>query len=443
MKRHYFTSTILIVSMFTTQLLWADGVVTPNDLQESIIIQNQEISTARPPKPLETQQDLGIVSVKPLKGKIIHRARDAKRGLYEIRGTVTPKGDYLVMFPDGGHYGGAGKYGKGKVNDMLAYRSKDKGKTWEGPTVAFDIDYNQHGFIPLIPKGSDRIYAFGTQPIWDLYEPQKRGLSENAAIGYRYSDDDGHTWSEVRVIRPKNDPDFRGMSVMRMCETDAGTWLLGSHEADWSYKPLMTRQYILRSEDKGKTWELLPHPRHGGWYAKCFNRMDEGRPINLGGGKVFLMTRTAEGHLWGAWSEDDGKTWTYPKPTSLIHPDAPPMLFYLSDGKTLIAFHHNRSKVQSADLAGNRKQHYDRSEIWFATSTDGGHTWSGPRFVFATAIKEFFGNIWRDYNTSYLDVFTDNGILHIFCPHRWERVLYLQLKEKDLMKCPTADEFLK
>jgi hypothetical protein len=99
--------------------------------------------------------------------------------------------------------------------------------------------------------------------------------------------------------------------------------------------------------------------------------------------------------------------------------------------------------VQSADLAGNRKQHYDRSEIWFATSTDGGHTWSGPRFVFATAIKEFFGNIWRDYNTSYLDVFTDNGILHIFCPHRWERVLYLQLKEKDLMKCPTADEFLK
>ena len=155
-----------------------------------------------------------------------------------------------------------------------------------------------------------------------MYEPETHGLSENAPIGYRYSDDDGRIWSEVRIIRPKNDPDFRGMSVMRMTETDSGTWLLGSHEADWSYIPIMTRQYLLRSEDQGRTWELLPGQRHGGWYAKGFNRMDEGRPINLGNGNVFLMTRTATGYLWGSWSEDDGKSWTYPKPTPLVHPDA-------------------------------------------------------------------------------------------------------------------------
>ena len=310
---------------------------SPNTISESIIIQDREFKTDALPHPLTLDRALGIVSAPYLDAEIIHRARDAKRGLYEIRGTVTPEGDYLVMFPDGGHYGGAGKRGEGKVNDMLAYRSSDKGKTWEGPTVAFDIDYNQHGFIPFIPKGSERIYAFGTQPIWDMYEPETHGLSENAPIGYRYSDDDGRTWSEVRIIRPKNDPDFRGMSVMRMTETDSGTWLLGSHEADWSYIPIMTRQYLLRSEDQGGTWELLPGQRHGGWYAKGFNRMDEGRPINLGSGNVFFMTRTATGHLWGAWSEDDGKSWTYPKPTPLIHPDAPPMLFKLSDGGTCSA----------------------------------------------------------------------------------------------------------
>ncbi|MDD4108978.1 MAG: sialidase family protein, partial [Prolixibacteraceae bacterium] len=278
---------------------------------------------------------------------MIHR--NFNGGLYETRAIKTPDGDYLLMFPNGGHYGGAGKSGK-KVNDMLAYRSNDKGKTWAGPTVAFDIDYNQHGFISLIPRGTKRIYAFGTQPIWGMYEPQKPGLHENAPIGYRYSDDDGKTWSEVRIIRPQNDPDYRGMSVMRMCETDFGTWILGTHEGDWSYKPLLTRQYLLRSEDQGQTWELLPGRRHGGWHAKCFNRMDEGRPIGLVDGKIFLMTRTPEGHLWGAWSNDDGKTWTDPKPTSLVHPDAPPMLFKLSDGKTLIAFHHNLSTMQTADL---------------------------------------------------------------------------------------------
>jgi hypothetical protein len=59
---------------------------------------------------------------------------------------------------------------------------------------------------------------------------------------------------------------------MRMTETDKGTWLLGTHEADWTYKPLLTRQYILRSDDKGKTWTLLPGKRHAGWFVKGFDR---------------------------------------------------------------------------------------------------------------------------------------------------------------------------
>ena len=112
----------------------------------------------------------------------MHRARDAERGLYETRATITPDGDYLLMFPDGGHYGQE----DGKVNDMLAYRSSDKGRTWHGPTVAFDIDYNQHGFVPLIPRGSKRIYAFGTQPIWGIFS-REHGLHENAWRNYNCS----------------------------------------------------------------------------------------------------------------------------------------------------------------------------------------------------------------------------------------------------------------
>jgi hypothetical protein len=430
-------SFVLILFYAFNGHFFPQGVSTSNELLPAIEIHGKIVNTANPPAPLCTRNDLGIVTLKWVQGQIIHRARDANRGLYEIRGVITPKGDYLIMFPDGGHYGHAGQTGAGKVNDILAFRSKDKGQTWAGPTVAFDIDYNQHGFIPLIPKRSERIYAFGTQPIWDMYEPQKPGKSENAPIGYRYSDDDGYHWSEVRIIRPQNDPNYRGMSVMRMCETDAGTWILGSHEGDWSFKPLMTRLYMLRSKDRGKTWELLPGQRHGGWHAPGFNRMDEGRPINLGDGRVMFMARTPEGHLWASWSKDDGKTWSDPKPTPLVHPDAPPMLFHLSDGKTLIAFHHNRSRIQTADLAGNSKQHLDRSEIWFALSNDEGHTWTEPQFVFATALKEFFNNPWRDYNTSYLDVLIDNGKIHLFCPHRWERVLYLSFDEEDLSKFPT------
>ena len=43
-----------------------------------------------------------IVTTPAVQGHIVHHARDRKRGMYETRAVVTPKGDYLLMFPDGG-----------------------------------------------------------------------------------------------------------------------------------------------------------------------------------------------------------------------------------------------------------------------------------------------------------------------------------------------------
>jgi hypothetical protein len=393
-------------------------------MADLITVGGIKIDLASPPKPLVTRRDLGLVTARAVDGRLVH---DSKKNLYETRATITPGGDYLLMFPEGSHYGGK----KGKVNTMIAYRSCDKGKTWTGPKVAFDIDYSQHGFIPLIPRGTKRIYAFGTQPI-----EGKREGRENCPIGFRWSDDDGHTWSDVRLIRPKNNPNFLGMSVMRMCETDAGTWLLGSHEGQWKRTPktpVITRAYVLRSDDRGKTWMVLPDKRPGGWYLEEFERMDEPRPINLGGGKAMILARTCEGHLWEIRSEDDGRTWSQPKPTTLVHPDAPPMLFHHPDGKTLIAFHHNRH-------SGSHFKHTDRSEIWVSLSSDHGRTWSEPRFVFANALAATSNSPWYDHQCSYIDAFADGQDLHIFVPHRWRRALHLHLKASDLNKLPTKAE---
>jgi hypothetical protein len=394
------------------------------------------------PAGLRVDEALALVLASPaIAGQVVHTATGS---LLETRATKTPAGDYLLMFPTNtpelptgnAHYGGKNQ----KVNDMVAYRSGDQGRTWQGPTVAFDIDYNQHGFVPLMPRGSRRIYAFGTQPVWGLWTTERDG-GENAPIGYRYSEDDGYHWSEVRLIRPQNDPDFRGMSVMRMCETDSGTWLLGAHEGDWSYRPLMSRQYVLRSEDQGRSWTVGPYPRHGGWCVPQFNRMDEGRPVNLGSGQVYMMARTCEGHLWATRSEDDGRTWAHWAPTPLVHPDAPPMLFPLSDGKTLAAFHHNRH--HDRDYAGfgvDNPGVRDRSEIWVALSGDGGVTWSEPRFVFANAAAPDLENGWFNWQCSYLDMFVDEGVINLFVPHRWQRCLHLQLAEELLGQLPTVSE---
>ena len=408
----------------------------PLPLVERVTVKGRAIALTAPPPGLVVREKLGLLTAAALDGDIVHRA-EAPDSLFETRAVITPGGDYLLMFPVGQHYGAS----KGKrVNRMLAYRSSDHGRTWQGPTEPFPIDYNQHGFIPLIPRGTKRLYAFGTQPDPRTYD-WRNGGQENAPIGYRWSDDDGRTWSETRLIAPANDPGFKGMSVMRMAETESGVWILGSHAADWTKKPLQTRQYLLRSEDRGTTWTVLPGPQPQGWFAPGFDRMDEGRPIALGGARVFFMARTTQGHLFTAWSQDDGRTWTPPAPSPLVHPDAPPMLFLLSDGKTLAAFHHHGVPVkEDGNLSAKSENMQVRSQIWVSTSTDGGHTWTAPRFLLVTVAVPNLENPWRNYQCSYLDAFSDGATLHLFMPHRWQQALHLVIAESALAALPTESE---
>ena len=155
--------------------------------------------------------------------------------------------------------------------------------------------------------------------------------------------------------------------------------------------------------------------------------MDEGTLLNLGGGNVLLAARTAEGHVWESRSRDDGRTFGDPKPTALVHPDAPPMIFHLGDGKTLIALIHNRYDPG--------RPHFDKSarnELWCSVSKDEGRTWSEPRFVFAGATPG--GHI---HSCSYVDMFADGSRLHLFLGQDGRQLLYLHFDESDLAGFPT------
>ena len=155
------------------------------------------------------------------------------------------------------------------------------------------------------------------------------------------------------------------------------------------------------------------------------------------------MARSPEGHLWQARSMDDGRTWSYPAPTPLIHPDAPPMLFKLSDGATLAAFHHNRHHdLDYTGLSGTKPELMaDRSELWVSLSGDGGRSWSEPRFLLANALQPAFDTPFRNHQCSYMDLFIDRGTVHLFIPHRWQQVTYLRFPENLLPDLPTAAVF--
>ena len=304
---------ILVGSRLTPQLTAAQATgatalaTSPsanfNVLADSIEVAQATFRLAALPTDLHLLRESGIAASKLVSGRVLHestaagllrRGRPPQAGVWDVGACVTPSGDYLVMFPEGGHYAGAAA----KVNAMTAYRSSDHGASWSAPLDLYTVNYNEHGFIPLIPRGTKRLYSFGTQPIWTEYDPTIKSSRENTPIGFRWSDDDGRTWSPVELIRPTNDPDFKAMARTRMCETGSGVWLLGAHVADWDKVPLETRQYILRSDDRGRTWTVSPAKRPGGWQCPGFGRMDETGLICLGGENVLALSRTPEGHLW-------------------------------------------------------------------------------------------------------------------------------------------------
>jgi hypothetical protein len=220
---------------------------------------------------------------------------------------------------------------------------------------------------------------------------------------------------------------------MRMCETESGAWILGTHAGHWTNGTVICRSYALRSDDRGATWTLHPgRGWEGGWRTGTADRMDEPRPISLGGEKAMILVRTCEGQLWEIRTDDAGLSWTDPKPTALLHPDAPPMIFHLADGKTLAAFFHNR-------FAPGHFSHEQRTELWLSLSSDQGHTWTEPRFVLANAAERAMMNGWTSGTpmVSYADLLVDGDNLHLFVDHQMRQVLHFSFKESDIAHLPT------
>jgi len=382
---------------------------------EQVTLGELPASPDAPPPGLVNRDDLGLLVSERIEIRRAHAWPEPYGFTEPARACITPGGDYLMMCPAGESH----QWGKTEqVNEIVAYRSSDKGRTWTGPVRPWEVPYPQHAFNPLIPPDGKRIYTFGADYHIDYVQ-----LPHASVLGMRYSDDDGHTWSEVARIEPAVDPGFRGVFHMQGCITHAGTWLLGSYDIP---KPVdgvrSDRQYVLRTEDEGAGWQILPDIRPNGWKwddGECTSMM-EGEILQLADGEILMFTRVQEGHIWLTRSRDDGQTWTDPAPTVMVHPFAPPMVFALANGQTLVSFTHNRCERKATD----------RTELWACVSKDSGHTWSEPRFLVMDSSG--FGN----REVSYADLIVDGEDLHMFFDHGKRQIIHAHSSESDLAEFP-------
>lgn len=251
---------------------------------------------------------------------------------------------------------------------IVATRSTDQGKTW---TVLVDIEPadgpEASWATPLItPYG--RIYVFYTyngDNIVTLPDSNRRIRSDTQGwYAFRYSDDEGQTWSAQRYRIPLRITDvdrgnpwhgetchFWGIDKPKVVNgtvffafTKLGKYFMQEGEG-W----LMRSDNLLTEHDPDKIhFTMLPEGNQGIRNPELGSVQEEHNLVPLGGSNLFCVFRLEGRTPAQSYSRDAGATWSLPTPMTygpdqrtIKTPRACPKVFVTSEGKYLFWYHHH------------------------------------------------------------------------------------------------------
>ena len=304
---------------------------------------------------------------------------------------VLPSETWLCVFTTSGEREGS------KSQYIMATRSRDLGQTWSDPVPIEDPQGPEASWaMPLLTRFG-RVYVFYTfngDEIRTLPDGKGMRADTHGWYCYRFSDDEGQTWSErcrlpMRVTACDRGNDFGGKVQM--------FWGIGkpitlNNTAYFAFSKL-SRYFLIDSEgwfyrspnvldepqlDK-VVWELLPEGDHGLRHPDFGSVQEEQNLVPLDNGALYCVYRTTQGHIAESYSHDGARTWSEPRwmryadGRLIKHPRACPRIWRAANGRYLLWFHNHGGK----DFA-------DRNPAWIAGGIDHGGTilWSQPEILF-------------------------------------------------------------
>ncbi|HRR87432.1 MAG TPA: sialidase family protein, partial [Phycisphaerae bacterium] len=306
---------------------------------------------------------------------------------------ITKDGNWLCTFTTGkGIEGQLGQH-------VVASISTDKGKTWSDPPIDIEpADGPEASWVMPLVTPSGRVYAFyayNGDRIDTLGD--KRGIRADM-LGwyvYKYSDDNGRTWSDkryrlpVRVTACDRTNDWQGKvqimwgigkPVVVGPSVFFGFTKLGRYMLDEGEGWFFRSDNILTEPDVEKIeWQMLPEGEHGIRAPEFGSVQEEHNLVGLSDGSLYCIYRTTTGYPCHVYSRDGGKTWTRPEHAvytpggrRIKNPRACPRLWQAKNGKYLLWYHNHSGKDFN-----------DRNPAWVTggVEKDGRIYWSQPEIL--------------------------------------------------------------
>ncbi|QPB22962.1 exo-alpha-sialidase [Rhizobium sp. 007] len=264
------------------------------------------------------------------------------------------------------------------MGDISVYMSKlAPGSTqWSEPQKLSD-DSSKSEQNPLIFKAPDKI-------VWLLYTSQTSGDQDGAVVKCRVSDDDGKTFGPVRLLC-----DLPGTFVRQPIVVNSkGDWLLPAFRCvslpgqRWSGDA--DTAGVLISRDQGKSWMMTDVPDSLGAVHMNILALGKGRMI------AYFRNRFSENVLSAA-SEDDGESWSRPRPINLPNNNSSIQAVLLKDGRIAMVYNHSNAETSNA----RRRSLYDeiesdQMETDAAAAVTSGRkaVWGVPRAPLSLAVSD-------------------------------------------------------
>lgn len=247
----------------------------------------------------------------------------------------------------------------GDKNDMFKCLSYDGGKTW---TTVEKLSLKNPGW-ELLSSNLLKVY----NRIFLVIQRRKIGVGawEGAIPVCSYSDDNGHTWSKLRLMLKRQEKEFIISNGRNFTRTRSGRLIIPvSHGA------LKHTVGILYSDNNGLTWKEGDQS-FGGSNIKAA-KFAEPTVAQLKDGRLIMLIRTDLGWIYKCYSNDDGKTWSEAVATTLQSPWCAHTMRITPEGYILVIYSRGPNSSNSG---------WPRNNLTFAVSFNNGDTWKDSKII--------------------------------------------------------------